>query len=184
MAPSLASQPPELSFYELSFPAEHVLLVTINRESHMNAIPMAGHWQGERLWQWFDDEPQLRVAIVTGKGTRAFCCGADLKEQAQKQHALEKPDAPAFPTGGFMGLTRRVGKKPVIAAVNGFALGGGFEIALNWYVSLVMDGARPTSFPFYSLFAATWWLPRRRPRLGCPRQREVSGRRPGASPAP
>ncbi|KAK2595104.1 hypothetical protein QQS21_007189 [Conoideocrella luteorostrata] len=131
MAKALATQPPGLSTYEISFPAEHVLQVTINRESHMNAIPMAGHWEGEKLWHWFDEEPSLRVAVVTGKGHKAFCCGADLKEQAQKNQSLEKTEAPSFPTGGFMGLTTRVGKKPVIAAVNGFALGGGFEIALN-----------------------------------------------------
>lgn len=131
MAQEFAIQPPKLSVYELGFPAPYVLQVTINRESHMNAVPVAGHWEGERLWEWFDEEPSLRVAIVTGKGKRAFCCGADLKEQAQRNQSSEKPEASLFPAGGFMGLTRRVGKKPVIAAVNGFALGGGFEVALN-----------------------------------------------------
>ncbi|KAG5979457.1 hypothetical protein E4U55_005149 [Claviceps digitariae] len=131
MAQQFATQPPKLSFYRLSFPAKYVLQVTIDRESHMNAIPVAGHWEGERLWEWFDHEPLLRVAIVTGQGTRAFCCGADLKEQAQLNQSSEKPTVSPFPTGGFMGLSRRLGKKPVIAAVNGFALGGGFEIALN-----------------------------------------------------
>lgn len=128
----LATQPPTTTVYELGFPAEHVLQVTIARESHMNAIPMAGHWEADRLWQWFDDEPSLRVAVVTGKGGRAFCCGADLKEQARLSQSLQKPDAQAFPAGGFMGLSTRAGKKPVVAAVNGYALGGGFEVALNW----------------------------------------------------
>ncbi|KZZ94263.1 Crotonase, core [Moelleriella libera RCEF 2490] len=125
------TRPPELSIYQLSFPAEHVLLVTIDREPRLNAIPKAGHWEGEKLWQWFDDEPTLRVAVVTGRGRKAFCVGADLKEQAERSDALERPDTAFFPAGGFMGLSRRVGKKPVVAAVNGLALGGGFEIALN-----------------------------------------------------
>ncbi|PHH92016.1 hypothetical protein CDD83_9301 [Cordyceps sp. RAO-2017] len=97
----------------------------------MNAIPMAGHGQGDKLWQWFDEEPGLRVAIVTGKGRKAFCCGADLKEQAERIRSPEKPESVHFSNGGFMGLSKREGKKPVIAAVNGFALGGGFEIVLN-----------------------------------------------------
>ena len=130
----LETPPPKTPFYVLSFPAPHVLLVTIDRERSLNAIPMAGHWDGERLWRWFDDEPSLRVAIVTGKGAKAFSCGADLKEQAELNAAKDRPEPTPFPVGGFMGLSRRVGKKPVIAAVNGYAMGGGFEIALNWYV--------------------------------------------------
>lgn len=100
----------------------------------MNSVPWAGHYEGERIWQWFDDEPELRVAIITGKGPKAFCCGADLKEQAEKNVDKDPSDTPMppFPPGGFAGLTTRVGKKPVIAAVNGYAYGGGFEIALNW----------------------------------------------------
>lgn len=132
MADQLASPPPETPFFGISYPAPHVMLVTINREKAMNALPTAAHWQGERLWRWFDDEPSLRVAIVTGAGPKAFCCGADLKEQAEKTRDPKQVDSLPFPVGGFMGLTTRVGKKPVIAAVNGLALGGGFEIALNW----------------------------------------------------
>ncbi|KYK57000.1 hypothetical protein DCS_04007 [Drechmeria coniospora] len=134
MADQLSSQPPDTPTYVLSYPARHVLMVAIDREASMNAITMAGHWEGERLWRWFDDEPSLRVAVVTGRGRRAFCCGQDLKEQAERRASADEPSMPTMPTfppGAFMGLSRRLGKKPVIAAVNGFALGGGFELALN-----------------------------------------------------
>lgn len=126
------SPPPQCSVVELSFPSDHVLLVTINREQARNAIPMAGHWEGEALWNWFDAEPSLRVAVLTGKGRKAFSAGADLAEQMTKRQTGTSSSMKPFPPGGFLGVSRRVGKKPIIAAVNGFALGGGFEIALNW----------------------------------------------------
>ncbi len=132
MADKLETQPPELTVYEISFPAPFVLLVTINREKSMNAIHTDGHFEGDRLFQWFDEEPSLRVAVITGKGKKAFCAGQDLKMLMEKQMSGEQSNVAAFPPTGFGGISRRVGKKPVIAAVNGLALGGGFELALNW----------------------------------------------------
>ncbi|ATY59630.1 Crotonase, core [Cordyceps militaris] len=131
MADKLETQPPEVTVYELSYPAPYVLLVTINRERSMNAIHTDGHYEGERLFQWFDDEPSLRVAVITGKGKKAFCAGQDLKMLMERQLSGEQSNVPALPATGFGGLSRRLGKKPVIAAVNGLALGGGFELALN-----------------------------------------------------
>ncbi|KAM3555436.1 hypothetical protein MY1884_005605 [Beauveria asiatica] len=131
MADKLETQPPEVTVYELSYPAPYVLLVTINREKSMNAIHTDGHYEGERLFQWFDDEPSLRVAVITGKGKKAFCAGQDLKMLMERQLSGEQSNVAALPPTGFGGLSRRLGKKPVIAAVNGLALGGGFELALN-----------------------------------------------------
>lgn len=132
MADKLETQPPELTIYEISFPAPFVLLVTINREKSMNAIHTDGHFEGDKLFQWFDEEPSLRVAVITGKGKKAFCAGQDLKALMEKQLSGEPSNAAPFPPTGFGGISRRVGRKPVIAAVNGLALGGGFELALNW----------------------------------------------------
>ncbi len=119
----------------------------------MNSIPFALHWYLHNLFVWFDREPELRVAIITGAGQKSFCAGQDLIElgkrnaaaaaaakegtragkKSEDEEVLDLVRASAgHPPTGFAGISRRVGKKPIIAAVNGFALGGGFEIVLNW----------------------------------------------------
>lgn len=76
--PTFARPPPHTQYAVLSFPAPHVLLVTLNRPRDLNCINSQGHAELHEVWEWMDEEPSLRVGILTGTG-RAFCAGADLK---------------------------------------------------------------------------------------------------------
>jgi crotonobetainyl-CoA hydratase len=105
--------------------AGQVAIITLNRPDAMNAVNSAVSTAVGAALVRLADDPTLRAGVVTGSG-RAFCAGADLKAIAAGQSFL----SPEHPEWGFAGLVQHYIDKPLIAAVNGFALGGGTEIVL------------------------------------------------------
>lgn len=152
--------PPHVPHTHLSLPSPHVLLVTLSRPAALNAIPSAQHLAMAALWAWYDAQPRLRCAVLSGGEGRAFCAGADLREWDSNHrdgdgdgNSNSSKDGKAegekgareyrerWVHDGFGGVSNRAGKKPVIAAVNGLCYGGGMEMVVNCDL-VVADGVR------------------------------------------
>ena len=109
---------------------DRIAYITINRPEVLNALHASANEELSEIWNDFDADPQLWVAILTGAGDRAFSAGNDLKATAA-QDRQRTDGARRRPKGGFGGITTRHDLwKPTIAAVNGWAMGGGCEMAL------------------------------------------------------
>jgi crotonobetainyl-CoA hydratase len=115
-----------------------VAIVTIRRAEARNALDNLANIELGQAFDHFAADPDAWVAIITGEGDRAFCAGNDMKARARGDVLTQDEWS-----GGFGGLARRHDlTKPIICAVNGVALGGGFEIVLACDIVIAAEHAR------------------------------------------
>ena len=118
---------------------DHVATVTIDRPDVLNAVDLPTEAELQRIWSEIEARDDIRAVVLTGAGERSFCAGADLKNTSNlkgvEYWAAARP-------GGFGGIAlRETLDVPVIARVNGFALGGGFEMVLGCDIVVACEEA-------------------------------------------
>ncbi|KAJ3550613.1 hypothetical protein NM688_g5032 [Phlebia brevispora] len=130
---------------QVSFPIEHAMLLTFNRPKSLNAMTPTMGDDIDRVLTWFDNEPSLWVVIITGAG-RVFCAGADLHAWNKRANSDKTAESELQDLrdnfNGFGSISRRSSSsKPMIAAVNGGAYGGGTEMLLNCDIVVAAEDA-------------------------------------------
>lgn len=142
-----------------------IALITLNRPDSMNALDFEADEALLDIWREFRDDDNLLVAILTGAGDRAFCSGADLKAFTPLLAGLGPWDLRRrVADPGFGGITRSFELwKPVIAAINGYAISGGLELALACDIRLAAStaefGSQEVRWGFHHCDGGTVRLP-------------------------
>ncbi|MFF2133159.1 enoyl-CoA-hydratase DpgD [Streptomyces olivochromogenes] len=122
----------------------HVARITLSRPAVLNAMNLAMHEQLAEIWDDFEHDDDMWVAVLSGAGDRAFCVGQDLKEleRRTREGTAEPSTFGSRGKPGWPRLTERFRMaKPVVARVHGYALGGGFELALACDVIVAAEHA-------------------------------------------
>jgi dehydration protein DpgD len=120
----------------------HRLIVTLDRPEVRNALHRAASDELDQVWETYEADPELRVAILTGAGDRSFSAGYDMRDPGPARDQRGSGYLAHRHPRGLGALTLRPGMtKPLIAAVNGVALGGGFELALACDLIVAADHA-------------------------------------------
>jgi enoyl-CoA hydratase/carnithine racemase len=127
-----------LDFQNITYEKRDMIaILTINREDRLNAINAQTSSEMLAAWEDFRDDDSLRVAILTGVGEKSFSTGMDLVATAKGENQFAGRPAP------FGGFTKRLPiYKPIIAAINGFCLAGGMELALTCDIRICTPEAR------------------------------------------
>lgn len=120
---------------------DNVAVITLNRPAVRNAMNRELSGALMEAFQRVREEVDIRVAVITGAG-RTFCAGADLKERAQTGRAADASVASVIEASRTPGFARMVMEKPLIAAIDGYCLAAGFELALLCDIRLCTPDAR------------------------------------------
>lgn len=119
----------------------HVAAVVIDRQHVLNAVDGRTQARLNEIWNQLEADSSVRAVVITGAGTRAFCVGADMSATAVDKTGLQYWSG--LDPNGFGGLSLRTSLDiPVIARVNGFALGGGMEMVLGADIVIAAESAR------------------------------------------